>query len=72
MLRLTKKNYHSERANREYWSASLVKQFLSCPAAAVAMEPPPPLALKLTVYASGVSAPASVKYPGASAASIRA
>ena len=42
MLRLTKKNYHSERANREYWSASLVKQFLSCPAAAVAMEPAPP------------------------------
>jgi len=42
MLRLTKKNYHSERANREYWSASLVKQFLSCPAAAMAMEPAPP------------------------------
>ena len=41
MLRLTKKNYHSERANREYWSASLVKQFLSCPAAAVAMEQQP-------------------------------
>lgn len=42
MLRLTKKNYHSERANRVYWSASLVKQFLACPAAAVAMEPAPP------------------------------
>lgn len=42
MLRLTKKNYHSERANRVYWSASLVKQFLSCPAAAVAMEQQPP------------------------------
>lgn len=42
MLRLTKNNYHSERANRAYWSASLVKQFLACPAAAVAMETPPP------------------------------
>lgn len=42
MLRLTKKNYHSERANREYWSASLVKQFLVCPAAAMAREPAPP------------------------------
>lgn len=42
MLRLTNKNYYSERANREYWSASMVKQFLVCPAAAMAMEPAPP------------------------------
>ena len=41
MFRLTKKNYYSERANREYWSASMVKQFLVCPAAAMAMDPAP-------------------------------
>ncbi len=42
MLRLTKKNYHSEEANREYWSASFVKAMLRCPAAAMAMEPEEP------------------------------
>ena len=42
MLKLTKRNYHSEEANREYWSASLIKQMLICPAAAMAMEPAPP------------------------------
>lgn len=39
MLRLTKKNYHSAEADREYWSASFVKQMLICPAAAMAQEP---------------------------------
>ena len=38
MLKLTKRNYHSEEANREYWSASLIKAMLKCPAAAMAME----------------------------------
>lgn len=38
MLRLTKRNYYSEEANREYWSASFVKAMLRCPAAAMAME----------------------------------
>ena len=42
MLRITRKNYHSEEANRQYWSASLIKQMLICPAAAMAMEPAPP------------------------------
>ena len=42
MLKLTKRNYHSEEANRVYWSASLIKQMLICPAAAMAMEPAPP------------------------------
>ncbi len=42
MLRLTKKNYHSEEANRAYWSASFVKAMLRCPAAAMAMEPEEP------------------------------
>ena len=42
MLKLTRKNYHSEEANRQYWSASLIKQMLICPAAAMAMEPAPP------------------------------
>lgn len=40
MLRLTKKNYYSEEANRAYWSASLIKRMLICPASA--MEPAPP------------------------------
>ena len=38
MLKLTRKNYYSEEANREYWSASLIKAMLKCPAAAMAME----------------------------------
>ena len=42
MLRLTKRNYYSEEANREYWSASFVKSMLRCPAAAMAMEPEEP------------------------------
>lgn len=42
MLRLTKKNYHSAEANRQYWSASLIKQMMKCPASAMAMEEPPP------------------------------
>lgn len=42
MLKLTKKNYYSEEANREYWSASFVKAMLRCPAAAMAMEPEEP------------------------------
>ncbi|HAJ65735.1 MAG TPA: hypothetical protein DCM61_04030 [Clostridiales bacterium] len=42
MLRLTKRNYYSEEANREYWSASFVKAMLRCPAAAMAMEPEEP------------------------------
>lgn len=42
MLRLTKRNYYSEEANREYWSASFVKAMLRCPAAAMAMEPGEP------------------------------
>ena len=42
MLRLTKRNYYSQEANRAYWSASQVKQMLICPAAAMAMEETPP------------------------------
>ena len=42
MLRLTKRNYYSEEANREYWSASFVKAMLRCPAAAMAAEPEEP------------------------------
>lgn len=38
MLKLTKRNYYSEEANREYWSASFIKAMLKCPAAAMAME----------------------------------
>lgn len=36
MLKLTPSNYYSTEANMEYWSASLVKEFLSCPARAYA------------------------------------
>jgi hypothetical protein len=35
-FRLTKNNYYSAEANQRYWSASLVKTFLDCPARAVA------------------------------------
>lgn len=42
MLRLTKRNYYSAEANREYWSASFVKAMLRCPAAAMAAEPEEP------------------------------
>ena len=35
-MKLDRNNYYSADANREYWSASLVKEFLSCPARAVA------------------------------------
>ncbi len=35
-FRLSKNNYYSAEANRLYWSASLVKTFLDCPARAVA------------------------------------
>ena len=34
-MRLTKKNYFSQAADRKYWSASQVKAFLRCPAAAM-------------------------------------
>ena len=34
-MRLTKKNYFSPAANKKYWSASQVKAFLRCPAAAL-------------------------------------
>lgn len=33
---LTKENYHSREANQAYWSASQVKAFMDCPAAAMA------------------------------------
>ncbi len=39
-MRLSKKNYYSAEANEKYWSASQVKQFLKCPAAALADEGP--------------------------------
>lgn len=42
MFRLTRKNYHTPEANRAYWSASLIKQMLVCPAAAMAGEAVPP------------------------------
>lgn len=35
-MKLNKSNYYSPNANNTYWSASLVKSFLSCPARAVA------------------------------------
>lgn len=35
-MKLTAQNYYSEDADREYWSASQVKSFLSCPARALA------------------------------------
>lgn len=35
-FRLNKDNYHSREANLQYWSASLVKEFLSCEARAYA------------------------------------
>lgn len=36
MLKLTAENYYSPEANREYMSASQIKQFMKCPAAAMA------------------------------------
>lgn len=50
MYRLTKRNYYSDRANREYWSASQIKQMLVCPAAALAEAPPPTTALLVGSY----------------------
>lgn len=35
-MKLNRDNYYSPEANQAYWSASLVKSFLSCPARAVA------------------------------------
>lgn len=35
-MKLTPENYHSREANNAYWSASLVKEFMDCPARAVA------------------------------------
>lgn len=35
-FRLSRNNYYTQEADRAYWSASLVKEFLSCPARAVA------------------------------------
>ena len=35
-MKLTAKNYHSAESNQAYWSASLFKSFLSCPARAMA------------------------------------
>lgn len=34
--RISKNNYYSSEINKVYWSASLVKQFLACPASALA------------------------------------
>lgn len=34
-MRLSKKNYHSQAADKKYWSASQVKAFMKCPAAAL-------------------------------------
>ena len=50
MYKLTAKNYYSDRANREYWSASQVKQMLICPAAALAEAPPATTALLVGSY----------------------
>lgn len=47
MLKLTRKNYHTPEANRAYWSASLIKRMMVCPAAALAMEDTPPSAALL-------------------------
>lgn len=35
-MELTNKNYYSIEANNAYWSASLIKSFLECPAKAIA------------------------------------
>lgn len=35
-MKLTAENYHSREANNAYWSASLIKEFMDCPARAVA------------------------------------
>ena len=35
-MKLTAENYYSVEANRAYWSASAIKAFLECPAAALA------------------------------------
>lgn len=35
-MELTQSNYYSPEANEAYWSASLVKEFLDCPARAIA------------------------------------
>ena len=40
-MKLTKGNYYSQEMNRKYWSASQVKAFLKCPAAAMAEEDRP-------------------------------
>lgn len=40
-MKLTKKNYYTAAANQKYWSASQVKAFLKCPAAALADEETP-------------------------------
>ena len=54
-FKLTHANYYTAEANREYWSASLVKTFLDCPARAVAelngeWEPPMGDALLIGSY----------------------
>ena len=50
-MRLTKKNYHSTAANRKYWSASQVKAFMRCPAAAMYdTEPATSTALMVGAY----------------------
>ena len=36
--RLTAANYHSLEMNNRYWSASLLKEFLDCPARAIAVQ----------------------------------
>lgn len=36
MMQLNKDNYHSQQANRDYWSASQVKAFLKCESSALA------------------------------------
>lgn len=50
-MRLTKKNYFSPEANRKYWSASQVKAFMRCPAAALYdTEPATSMALLVGSY----------------------
>lgn len=50
MLRLTKSNYHSDKANRQYWSASLIKRMMHCPAAAMNELQPTSTALLIGSY----------------------
>ena len=54
-MELTSKNYHSFEANEAYWSASLIKDFMSCEARAIGTlrgewQPPASNALRVGSY----------------------